>query len=183
MKATQGDESCRRYYRKAFVAYRDYFRKSPTTAFVGWHADAWSRAAILDANSEYAEFVFEQIDWVLQFQINGGRQSLIHGGFSWNGNSPGYSSIVYTEAIARGAALAYQYGDARWLKYREAFQAGMTFCSRLRLIPEQSIFFPHPQRAMGGMTTSISNFAVRSDVVQHSITLALTALEIPVLHD
>jgi len=181
MRTEQGDQSCRSYYQRAFIPYRDYFRAAPSTAFVGWQADVWSRAALLDSNADYAEFVFEQIDWLLQFQIHKDKDNLVSGGFSWNGKPPNYSSIVYTEAIARGADLAYCLGDRRWLRYREAFQDGIQFCSRLRLTREQSAFFPHPNRAVGGMTESISNFDVRSDVVQHTITLALAVLERPIL--
>jgi hypothetical protein len=182
-RAEQGDESCRDHYRRAFAPHRDHFRTSPATAFVGWQADVWSRAALLDSNAEYADFVFEQIDWLLQFQLHSKNDQLISGGFSRNGKPPQYSSIVYTEAIARGADLAYRLGDSRWTRYRDAFQAGIQFCSRLRLSEEQSIFFPHPSRAIGGMATSLSDFEVRSDVVQHSITLALAVLERPVLFD
>jgi len=183
VRAEQGDESCRRYYRAAFSPYRDHFRNAPSTAFVGWHADAWSRAALLDSNQEYAEFVFEQIDWLLQFQLQGQDRPFASGGFSWNGKPPGYSSIVYTEALARGTALAHKCGDKRWLKYGDAFRAGMAFCSRLRLTSEQSIFFPDPERAIGGMATSLSDFEVRSDVVQHAITLGIAALDIMELLD
>lgn len=182
-RTEQGDMSCREYFQRAFVPYREHFRRYPATAFVGWQADAWSRAALLDTNNEYAEFVFDQIDWLLQFQIHDDTDSMISGGFSWNGKPPNYSSIVYTEAIARGADLAYKLGEPRWRRYKEAFRAGVQFCSNLRLTEEQSIFFPHPSRAIGGMATSLSNFEIRSDVVQHSITLALSVLERPVLWD
>jgi len=182
-RAEQGDVSCRDIYRRSFVPHRDHFRKSPATAFVGWQADVWTRAALLDSNHEYAEFVFEQIDWLLQFQLHPDSDHLSSGGFSWNGKPPQYSSIVYTEAVARGVDLAYRLGDSRWTRYKEAFQAGIRFCSRLRLTEEQSIFFPHPTRAIGGMALSLSDFEVRSDVVQHTITLALAVLERPVLFD
>jgi AMMECR1 domain-containing protein len=178
VKAGRGDSSCRECYRAAFRPYRDHFRNSPTTAFVGWHADAWSRAAMLDSNSEYAEFVFEQVDWLLQYQLVDSSDSSCFGGYSWNGRPPGYSSIVYTEAIARAAALAHVVGDVRLPKYRDAFISGIAFCDRLRLRREQSLFFPDPKRAIGGMTTSLSNFEVRSDVVQHAMTLGLAALDL-----
>jgi hypothetical protein len=182
VKASLGDESCRDAYRLAFGPYREHFRRSPATAFVGWHADVWCRASMLDQNSEYAEFVFEQLDWLLPMQLRGKQHGVYAGGFSNNGKPPHYSSIVYTEAIARGADLAYRTGDRRWLQYRDAFRAGLEFCSRLRLTGEQSIFFPHPSRAIGGMATSISDFSVRSDVVQHALTLTLAILERPLLY-
>lgn len=183
LKAEFGDQLCREAYRRAFHPYREHFRRNPATAFVGWHADAWSRAAVLESNSEYAQFVFEQIDWLLQFQMPLDAGRFEAGGFSWNGTPPCYSSIVYTEAIARGADLAYRLGDKKWMGYKRAFTEGMKFCSQLRLTEDQSSFFPDPERAIGGVATSISDFSVRSDVVQHMITLALCAHDRPMLFD
>lgn len=181
IRTEQGDESCRDYYQRAFASYRDHFRRSPATAFVGWHVDVWSRAALLDSSEDYAAFVFEQIDWMLQFQLRSNRAPKTLGGFSWNAKPPGYSSIVYTEALARGADLAKRLGDPRASRYKDAFQAGVQFCSRLRLTKFQSSFFPHPIRAIGGVATSLTNFEIRSDVVQHLITLALASLDRPAL--
>jgi AMMECR1 domain-containing protein len=181
VRAAQGDQSCKAHYERAFPAYRDHFRKSPTTAFMGWQVDVWCRAALLDSNAVYAEFAFEQVDWMLQYQVHGDTRQLATGGFSANGKPPYYSSNVYTEAVARAADLAYKLNDPRWPRYQTALHAGLRFCSRLRLTEEQSIFFPHPRRAIGGMATTLSDFEVRSDVVQHSITLALAVLERPVL--
>jgi AMMECR1 domain-containing protein len=181
VRAEQGDESCKTHYQRAFAPYREHFRRSPTTAFVGWHVDVWCRAALLDSNAEYADFAFEQIDWMLQFQVRGDPRQLATGGFSANGKPPYYSSNVYTEAVARAADLAYKLRDPRWPRYQAALHAGLRFCSRLRLTEEQSVFFPHPRRAIGGMATTLSDFEVRSDVVQHSITLALAVLDRPAL--
>jgi AMMECR1 domain-containing protein len=181
VRAGQGDKSCKAYYQKAFAPYREHFRKSPSTAFVGWQVDVWTRAALLDSNHEYASFVFEQIDWMLRLQVGDNPQRLESGGFTANHKPPYYSSNVYTEAVARAADLAYRLGDVRWPRYRAALQAGLRFCSRLRLTEEQSVFFPNPRRAVGGMATTLSDFEVRSDVVQHSITLALAVLDRPAL--
>jgi AMMECR1 domain-containing protein len=183
VRAAQGDESCRAHYQRAFAPYREYFRKFPATAFIGWQVDVWSRAALLEGNAEYAEFAFEQVDWMLQFQVHGDERQLSSGGFSGNGRAPYYSSNVYTEAVARGADLAYKLGNPRWPRYRSALQEGIRFCSRLRLTEEQSVFFPHPRRSIGGVATTLSNFEVRSDVVQHSLTLALAVLGTPALFD
>lgn len=179
-KASLGDESCREHYRRAFSPYRLHFRNSPSTAFVGWHADVWSRAAVLDRNCEYADFVFEQLDWLLDLQVR--EDDLTFGGFVPPGeHEPSASSIVFTEAIARGASLAREVGDRRWPRYRDSFLSGLIFCSRLRIVVEQSPFLPDPARSMGGVTRSLTNFRVRSDMVQHLITLALAALDRPEL--
>jgi AMMECR1 domain-containing protein len=176
-----GDLTCAEHYRAAFEVYRDHFRRRPTTAFVGWHVDVWSRASRLGGNLDYAYFVFEQLDWLLQYQVTSSSDHLFAGGFVRSDGPPNSSSVVFTEAVARGAALAYELGDARWKTYREAFLSGMQFCNRLKLTDCQAPFFPFPRRAVGGVVRSISNFQVRSDVVQHAITLGLAAATAPVL--
>jgi AMMECR1 domain-containing protein len=182
-KSKAGDDSCAAAYRRAFRPYRDHFRRRPTTAFVGWQADAWSRAALCDRNEEYADFVFEQIDWLLAFQDRKLESQLTYGSFIRTGSDPTSSSIVFTEAVARAAILAHHLGDNRWRHYRSAYLAGLRFCLLLRLTEAQAIFFPHPRRAFGGITRSLTNFQVRSDMVQHAITLSLLALSSPLLSE
>lgn len=179
--ASGGNDKCKAYYQRAFAPYRDHFREKPTTAFVGWHADVWSRAASEDKNEEYASFVFEQVDWLLQFQITTDAWPSMVGGFRRGDRLPNYSSIVFTEAVGRATLLAYQSQDPRWLQYKKAFQSGLSYCLQLGLTSSQSAFFPCPSRAIGGVVRSLSNFEVRSDVVQHAITLGLLAIEHPIL--
>lgn len=181
LRADAGDESCLPYVQRAFIPMRDHFRRAPTTAFVGWHVDVWSRAARLEGRSEYADFVFEQVDWLLQHQLDS--TATFPGGFSVSGAAPGASSVVYTEALARGAHLAWELGDARWPTYRLAFQSALEFVSLLRLDRDQTVFFPHPERAIGGVTRGFANFQVRSDQVQHFITMGLATLGIPSILD
>jgi hypothetical protein len=173
----KGIETSSDIFERAFIHYREHFRATPTTAFVGWHVDVWSRVYRLHENQEHAEFAFEQLDWLLQWQIRDHNQGIYDGGFLRDGNPPNSSSFVFTEALARGAALAYDLGDHRWGQYRHAFQKGFAFCSRLRLTDSQSAFFVRPDRAIGGSVRSITNFQIRSDVVQHAITLGLSILD------
>ena len=175
--AASGDESCRSSMKAAFRPYRDHFRSAPTTAFVGWHADAWARAANLEQNAEYADFVFEQIDWLLTHQIRDSSRGLYDGGFMRGGDPPNSSSIVFAEALARATALAHRAGDDRWEAYREALMSALTFVARLCLNDSQAAFFPRPDRTRGGVVRSITNFEIRADVVQHLITLYLALLE------
>jgi hypothetical protein len=122
--------------------------------------------------------VFEQVDWLLGFQITECGRGI--GGFARNGKQPGYSSLVYTEAVLRAAQLALRRGEYdRFVRYRSASIAGLQFCSELRLVREQEVFFPFSKRCIGGITTSLTNFVVRSDMVQHAITMIGAALEVP----
>ena len=174
----RGDEACREPIHRAFSYYRDHFRAGPTTAFVGWHAGVWSRLARLEGNKEYVDFVFEQVDWLISFQLQN-EDSSYDGGFMRNISLPNSSSIVFTEALARAAVLAREINDCRKQHYESAFRRGLSFCSRLRLTEAQSAFLPNPSRAVGGFVRGIVNFEVRADVVQHAITLGLVCLQHP----
>ena len=179
LSAAQGNEQSRTQLRRGFVPYRDHFRHAPSSAFIGWQADVWSRAALLEGNEEYSDFVFEQIDWLLRFQVGAEAGDLFAGGFSLDRQKPNASSVVHAEALARGAALAERLGDARAEHYKASLLSALGFCSNLRLDTDQALFFPHPQRAIGGVIRNPSHFEVRSDLVQHLITLAIATLEVP----
>ncbi len=185
LKAQAGDQGTLELVDLAFEHYRDYFRTNPTTAFVGWHADAWSRAASLRGNSEYASFVFEQIDWLLNLQVMHCNQAELTGGFrTQTGALPTVSSVVYTEAVLRGMATAQSLGDqTRFNRYKLSALAGLRFCQQLIVSPEQAGFLEQPKRALGGVTGSLQNFEIRADHVQHTITLLLAALELAELLD
>lgn len=182
IEAQSGDMKCRESCYRAFSHYRQHFRDRPRTAFVLWQVDAWRRVATLLDHSTptlpYADFVFEQIDWVLPFQVGPGGPRHERGGFA-AGGPPQVSSCVYTEAVLLAAQLAYKVGDEkRWQRYRTAGLEGLRFCSRLIIGNEQRPFLFDPKRAVGGVTQSISSFEVRCDYVQHLISLSLAAQDI-----
>jgi hypothetical protein len=161
---------------RAFWPYRAHFRAKPNTGFVLWHVDAWSRLALLTRDGHVIEFVFELVDWILQFQHGRNSHELFRGGFR---DTPGVSSCVFGEAVVRALALAHAVGDrARVERYRVAVIAALSFCSRLRIGPDQRPFLPDPDRADGGVTTNLSTLMVRCDHVQHLMTFAAAALDV-----
>ena len=177
MSVQQGDLSDLDYCSRAFHPYRNHFRRSPSSAFVGWHVDAWSRLAIATGNEEYAEFALEQANWMLNFQHTSSPESPIHGAFQVGGQTPGASSIVYTEAIIHGAYLAQTLGDyPLYRRLRKAALAGLRYCMTLQIDTTQAPFLGRPEMALGGVTGNARSFLVRSDNVQHSLTMAAAAL-------
>jgi hypothetical protein len=161
-----------------FAAYRHQFLTNPTSAFVGWHVDVWSRMAQLTKRSEYAEFAFHQADWLLKMQIHSAPEATWIGGFSASDQMPKYSSVVFLEAIAKAYILAKYVGDSERIEqYRFAVQLGIRFCERLRISDNQMAWFPNPQRSRGGVALSPLDKRVRCDVSQHFITLCLTLLQ------
>jgi AMMECR1 domain-containing protein len=176
-RAEQGDADALEKCAAAFEAYRHQFLTNPTSAFVGWHVDVWSRLALLTKRTDYAEFAFEQIDWLLQMQVTDAPESSWIGGFRNGDKMPKYSSIVFLEAVVRAYILASSVGlQDKVLRYRRAIQLGLRFCSRLRLGEHQMSWFPNPERSRGGIALSILDRRVRCDIPQHFITLCLVLL-------
>jgi len=160
----------------AFEPYSKHFDSAPTTAFVGWHIDAWSRLAAATNREDYANFAFRQADWLLVKQIASSPIPEHVGGFGKQNDVPGFSSIVYVEALVRALRLANLYGDKRRRdRYAEAVRRGLQFCRRLQLDSIPASFFPNQEKRSGGVALKLDNLNVRCDVVQHFLTMSLAA--------
>jgi hypothetical protein len=177
-RAERGDTTVVKKCSAAFDAYRLQYLANPSSAFVGWHVDVWSRLALLTHRCEYAEFAFQQTDWLLNMQIEAAPEASWVGGFSAGDHMPKFSSIVFLEAVAKAYILATTLGETRRIeRYRRALQLGISFCERLRLGEAQMKWFPNPQRSRGGVALSLLDRRVRCDVPQHLVTLCLTLLQ------
>lgn len=181
-RAERGDKEALDRCSAAFEAYRQQFEVRPTSAFVGWHVDVWTRMASLTNRSDYADFAFQQIDWLLEMQVLEAPEKSWIGGFRNSGKMPKFSSIVFLEAVVRAYILASALGQQdRIERYRSAIHLGLRFCSRLRLGEHQLSWFPNPARCRGGIALSILDRQVRCDVPQHFVTLCLVLLQAPSL--
>lgn len=174
--------------------YSCYFRQRPSTAFVLWQVEAWRLLAdwMIDNGQrkaqflEPAAFVFEMVDWLLQFQIVS--DSAAHpdfiGGFTQNAHPPHYGTAAYTEAVIRAFGVAARTGaHDRAARYRAAAQLGLQFIMRLQITRETASLFPDPERTVGGTTHSLSNLTMRCDYDQHAITAYLAAFDNPALFE
>jgi len=179
LEAERGNKEALEMCRRAFQPYVLHFRKAPTSAFVGWHVNVWSRIALLTGDHAYADFAFEQIDWLLQMQIKSHRDLRWVGGFSQSGAAPQFSSIVFLEATVRALMLAIKTGDIeRAGKYADCVRSGLHFCRLLRLEETPSTLLGNPMRCKGGVALGLIDRRVRCDVVQHFITLCLAVEQI-----
>jgi hypothetical protein len=174
LEADRGDKEALEMCRRAFQPYVHHFRTAPASAFVGWHVDVWSRIALLTGDQAYAEFVFEQTDWLLQMQVKSHADRRWIGGFSRSGGAPKFSSIVFLEATVRALILAARTGDIkRTRRYADCIPSGLGFCSQLRLEETPPALLANPMRCKGGVALGLVDRSVRCDVVQHFITLCL----------
>ena len=160
----------------AFEPYRRHFSSAPTTAFVGWQVDVWSRLAMALQNEDYASFAFQQVDWLLAQQLTDNTTPANQGGFARDARDPAFSSIVFVEAVIRALELAaaIDAGD-RVRRYSAAVRLGLGFCQRLQLQNVPTALFARPDKCVGGVAMAHDNLDVRCDVVQHFLTLSLAA--------
>jgi hypothetical protein len=179
LEAERGNKGALEMCRRAFQPYALLFRTTPTSAFAGWHIDVWSRIALLTGERTYADFVFEQTDWLLKLQIKSHQDVRWVGGFSQSGAAPQFSTIVFMEAAVRSLKLAIKTGDAeRTTRYTDCIRLGLRFCKQLRLEETQATLLANPLRCKGGVALDLIDRRVRCDAVQHFITLCLAAEEI-----
>jgi AMMECR1 domain-containing protein len=163
----------------AFDAYALQFRSAPTSAFVVWHSNVWSRIAFFTREQVYADFVFEQADWLLKLQLQSHRDPRWIGGFSQFNAAPQVYSIAFTEAIVRALTLAVKVGDRdRTTRYAESVRSGLRFCKQLKIEETQASLLANPSRCRGGIAFGLTDRRVRCDSVQHFITLCLAAEQI-----
>jgi AMMECR1 domain-containing protein len=174
LEAGRGNSQALDQCRLAFHPYVLHFRTSPATAFIGWHVDVWSRIARITGESAFANFAFEQTDWLLRMQLRNHCNVSWLGGFSQAGGIPKFSSIVFLEATARALQLAVTVGDSeRITKYAESVRLGVQFCRSLRLEDTLPSLLADRARCRGGIALGPLDRRVRCDVVQHFITLCL----------
>ena len=164
---------------RAFPFYVEHFSNNPTTAFVLWQVGAWRGYYDLHPEQRYADFVFQQIDWLLQWQYvpeNSACADYV-GGFTV-GAKPGISTSTYVEAIIMAFDLARRLGDTeRAARYKAAAMEGLRFLLRLEITEDTAYFLPNPTLAVGGFTKNISSFETRCDNDQHVVTCFITALD------
>jgi len=184
--ARRGDATAEAEAAGSFAFYRDYFRRAPTTAFVLWHAAAWrvlcedtAGGPAQDRRDQYAQFVIEIVDWLIRHQLDdrsAPRPEFV-GGFVINGTVPGCSTATYTEAVIHGYAVAQLLDDTeRVARYGESACRGLGFVLGLQVSRESATLCPEPPRVAGATTKSPTDFLLRSDFDQHTITAFLTAI-------
>jgi len=184
--ARTSDPTLRAAIEMSFDYYSRLFSRKPSSAFILWHADTWSRFHRMlfqrtdrADGSRYSEFVFQLVDWILQTQHKAGRsmQPMFLGGFRFPA-PPTASSNVYLEAVACGVSLAKYTGSREHeMRYTAALILGLEFSRRLQFHHEQSYLFPRPRLAVGGTPANLHTSIIRCDNDQHLITMILTSLE------
>lgn len=164
---------------RAFPYYRSQFQRKPDRGFVLWQVDAWRRFHSLKPRSEYSDFVFSMVDWLVRFQNSDSNLQPrdCMGGYPI-GASPTISTATYTEAVICGYNLATELKDEhRASLYKRSAVLGLEFLQRLQVKDCEAFWLANPSRVVGGLTQSLTSFQMRNDFDQHAITCWISALE------
>jgi len=78
------------------------------------------------------------------------------------------------EGLYAAYQLARDFGDWQEAKtILESIQLGIAFQLQTQFRPESVLYLKDPQRALGGVHRSLTNFEIRIDYVQHNISSLL----------
>ncbi|MGE5341722.1 MAG: AMMECR1 domain-containing protein [Candidatus Omnitrophota bacterium] len=158
---------------RAFEFYRRRFRYKRDFGQVSWMMQAFSEWFLVTHEPEFAAFVFEIGEWILEFQDQKG------GGF-WNDHqpdTPGFTTALYLEGLGDAATLATVLGERRRAdRYREACLKGVGFLDRLIIQERDAPILPNSEWALGGVRASLYQSDIRTDFVQHTLAAVLKLL-------
>lgn len=92
----------------------------------------------------------------------------------WNGGFYRPPRLGPTSIRCEGLAAALGWlPEEQQDEVRRALKAGITFQIQAQLQPESCVYFPQPERALGGVPRSLTNFELRIDYSQHFISAML----------
>jgi AMMECR1 domain-containing protein/orotate phosphoribosyltransferase len=155
---------------RAFRYYRHRFRYKRHFGQVTWLLQAFSNWWHVTKQRDFAEFIFEVADWLLNYQ----QQKT--GAFinDHQSDTPGYTTAVYLEGIAAALGVAAALGDdARHERYRRSFIEGFSFLDRLIIQDRDRAILPNADFAVGGLRQGLYYSEIRTDFVQHSLSALL----------
>ena len=159
---------------RALRFYRDYFRQMPSPAFVPWQVQAYAKMARVTRRKDYADYVFELTDWLVDKQLDHVNcpWSMMWGGIATRDDGRATASTaLHLEALAEALTLARSVDDrARIDRYERALRGAARFVMQLQVRPEEAYYIRSPQDAIGGIRTSPALHLLRIDHTQHGLT-------------
>jgi hypothetical protein len=157
----------------AFDYYRRLFADDPTPPFAAWHIQAFARMAGPTKRRDYADFVFEMTDWLIdkQYDEENCPWPELHGGVqAYVEARVGVATASYLEGFAEALRLARRVGDReRAARYEHAVRLAARFVMQLQFRPAEAYYVRSLQDTVGGMRTSPTNNLLRIDHCQHAL--------------
>lgn len=167
---------------RAFDYYAQLFADDPTPPFVAWHTQAFARMAARTKRRDYADFVFEMTDWLIdkQYDETNCQWPELHGGVqAYVEARVGVATASYLEGFAEALRLARQVGDhQRAARYERAVRLAARFVMQLQVRPEEAYYVRSLQDTVGGIRTSPSNNVLRIDHCQHALLALARARQV-----
>lgn len=113
---------------RAFSYYRDYWKQNPEPSFIPWQTAAYAEAYLWTKKPEYAAFVLEMNDWLLQFQYTDatGTPTEWSGGFAslHDGHilrtEPTVATGSYAEGLVDACRLAEMFAQEKKAQVEQA---------------------------------------------------------------
>lgn len=160
---------------KAFPYYRDYWRSHKNTAFVPWQTQTYYLMYKKDQNTEWADFVFEMNDWLIDnYQQLESEYPDYLGGFK---EVPGNSTSAYAEGVCDAYALARIANDKEHEeKFLRSARLAVRFVMQAQLTNENTFYYKNTQKAAGGFRMSLLDNKIRCDNNQHAILSLIKAV-------
>jgi orotate phosphoribosyltransferase len=146
--------------------YRRRFRLAHPWGMVGWQSQAWAMMYNLTRDQDQASFVFELVDWALDWQLEKSGAFLTD---LWP-YGPSFHTAFVAEGVAEAWHLALSLDDGdRARKYRKAWEDAANFLTNLIIYPEDTFCMNDSRRSVGGVRGTLTTSDVRIDYVSHSI--------------
>lgn len=154
---------------QAFPYYQSYWREHKNTAFVPWHTQTYAMLYEYTENQEILDFVFEMNDWMIEnYYISDSIYPDEIGGFPKF--FPTFSTSVFLEGINDAYYLARQVNDSYHIKkYHDVLVNGTRFILQTQFTKNNSFYLDHPELAIGGFRTSLTDNSLRIDNTQHAL--------------
>lgn len=145
---------------------RGRFRTLHSWGMAGWQPQAWAAVWRRTGRDDQASFVFEVADWAVDRQVAKTGAFLEDLAY----DEPSFNTAFVAEAIAAAWRVATGCGDVeRQRRYRRSWQQAMRFLHTLIVQPEDTFCMADPDRALGGVRTSITRSDIRIDAVSHTL--------------
>jgi len=163
---------------KAFDWYRDYWAKirdaEPKAAsFVPWHSQAWALATRRTGRREFAGFVFDMTDWLLDKQLTPDNCPYpeMWGGFAATGSyRAGSGTAAWLEGLCDALELARRLKrDRHAARYEAAVRAAVRFVMQLEFRSIEGFYVRSPQDTYGGIRQTFWRPELRIDNSQHAL--------------
>jgi AMMECR1 domain-containing protein len=180
-----GDKEILAKVDKSFYYYREYYRNDKNPAFVPWQTQAFYKAYLATNKQEYADFIFEMNDWLVNEMLWDSLEPYPdYVGRFYSAQHPDYgpphaaSTSVYIEGLSDAYKLAKKLGQTeRAEKYRNAIILGMRSIINLQYRDGTMFYLNNTELARGGIRTRETDNSIRIDNTQHTIMAFINVYE------